>query len=146
MIWWKGLFGAVLVLFALYGIRLASPPPMVCPPPKVVFKPVPPMGSPYEMEVIRLTNQYRSRHGLPPLKPDLEMMKFSRNWSARMANGRMVHSKGPYGENIAKGYATPEAAVKAWYLSPGHRKNMLSSRYTYIGAGQVLNSWTQVMK
>lgn len=25
------------------------------------------------------------------------------------------HSGGPYGENLAAGYPTPEAAVKAWY-------------------------------
>jgi uncharacterized protein YkwD len=98
------------------------------------------------MKVIQLTNDFRNKHGLKSLIPDPAMMKFSRNWSGVMANGRMVHSRGPYGENICKGYATPEAAVQAWIRSPPHRRNMLSSRYTYIGTGQVNSSWTQTFR
>ena len=49
------------------------------------------------------------------------------------------------GENIAMGYATPEAVVNAWMNSSGHRANILNSSYTRIGVGYVEsgNYWTQ---
>ena len=50
------------------------------------------------------------------------------------------------GENIAKGYKTPDAVVKGWMNSPGHRANILSSSFTHIGVGYVENGnyWTQM--
>lgn len=55
------------------------------------------------------------------------------------------------GENIAKGYSTPEKVVDAWMNSPGHRANILNPSYTMIGVGYVYdeyttdaNYWTQV--
>ena len=50
------------------------------------------------------------------------------------------------GENIAKGYATPQAVVNAWMHSPGHRANILNATYTRIGVGYVEggNYWTQM--
>jgi len=144
--WARGLFGAALIFLALYGVKKVCKLPPAPLPPKPIVIPKPPIGNPYEIEVIRLTNAFRNKHGLPSLKADPAMMKFSRNWSAVMANGRMVHSRGPYGENICKCYKTPEAAVQAWIRSPPHRRNMLSSRYTYIGVGQISTSWTQCFK
>ena len=49
------------------------------------------------------------------------------------------------GENLARGQKTPEEVVSAWMNSPGHRKNILSARYTQIGVGYVAdgNYWTQ---
>ena len=47
------------------------------------------------------------------------------------------------GENLAWGsgrLATPEAIVKAWMDSPGHRANILSGRYREIGIGLTLGS------
>src|SRR5688500_16936545 len=38
-------------------------------------------------------------------------------------------------KNIAAGQRTPEAVVQAWMESPGHRANILNSRYTEIGVG-----------
>ena len=50
------------------------------------------------------------------------------------------------GENIAQGYATPEAVVKGWMNSSGHRANILSSNFTHIGIGYDNNGhyWTQM--
>ena len=50
------------------------------------------------------------------------------------------------GENIAKGYQSPEAVVRGWMNSPGHRANILNSSYTHIGVGYVAsgNYWTQM--
>ena len=50
------------------------------------------------------------------------------------------------GENIAMGYATPQAVVEGWMNSSGHRANILSADYTRIGVGYVAagNYWTQL--
>ena len=50
------------------------------------------------------------------------------------------------GENIAMGYATPQAVVNGWMNSSGHRANILSASYTQIGVGYVAqgNYWTQL--
>jgi uncharacterized protein YkwD len=146
----RAAFGLAMAAFALLCLNqvvpLLTPEPAACPPPKKVVKKSPPVGNQCEMEVIRLTNIERNKHGLASLKPVPEMMRFARNWSAVMNAGRMHHSKGPYGENVAKGYSSPEATVRAWMHSPGHRRNILSSRYTTIGVGQVGASYTQVFR
>ena len=50
------------------------------------------------------------------------------------------------GENIARGYATPQAVVNGWMNSSGHRANILNANYTHIGVGYVAqgNYWTQM--
>jgi hypothetical protein len=54
------------------------------------------------------------------------------------------------GENIAAGYATPEAVVDGWMNSDGHRANILDPDYCDIGVGyaavngsQYYHYWTQ---
>jgi uncharacterized protein YkwD len=39
------------------------------------------------------------------------------------------------GQNVANGFATPEAVVNAWLASPGHRGNILSPNYLFSGYG-----------
>lgn len=41
------------------------------------------------------------------------------------------------GENIAAGYATPEAVVDGWLHSEGHRANILNEDFTQMGVGHV---------
>lgn len=52
-----------------------------------------------------------------------------------------------WGENIARGQATPAAVVDGWMDSQGHRDNILGS-FTDLGVGVLLLSggpwWTQV--
>ena len=50
------------------------------------------------------------------------------------------------GENIARGYSTPQAVVNGWMNSSGHRANILNASYTQIGVGYVAqgNYWTQM--
>jgi len=138
--WARGLFGAALILFALYGIKEVVVP-VVCPPPRPPKPPVQVLvGNHFEHEVIRLTNQERTRRGLRPLKMNTQMMAFARNWSAVQSRTRMHHSRGSgYGENVAFGQSTPQAVMNAWMTSPGHRRNILNSRYTEIGVGYVNN-------
>ena len=47
-------------------------------------------------------------------------------------------------ENVAQGQKNPSQVVNAWMKSPGHRKNILSPKYTEIGVGYSNNYWTQV--
>ncbi|MEY2191986.1 CAP domain-containing protein [Neobacillus sp. BF23-41] len=119
--------------------------------------------SAYEQKVVDLTNQERAKNGLSALKVDVTLSKMAHEKSRDMsANGYFSHTSPTYGsqfdmmkkygityryagENIAMGQRTPEEVVKAWMNSEGHRKNILSPNYNYIGVGYVSqgNYWTQ---
>ena len=118
----------------------------------------------FETEVVRLVNLRRAEHGLKPLTQDWQLSRVARYKSQDMKDlGYFSHTSPTYGspfqmmksfgisyrtagENIAKGYASPEAVVNAWMNSPGHRANILNSTYTHIGVGFVSsgNYWTQM--
>lgn len=118
----------------------------------------------YEQEVIRLVNEIRSANGLKALTYDWELSRVARYKSQDMKDNKyFAHNSPTYGtpfqmmksfgisyrsagENIAKGYATPQAVVNAWMNSPGHRANILNAGYTRIGVGYVAGGsyWTQM--
>ena len=118
----------------------------------------------YEAEVIRLINQIRQENGLRPLTANWELSRVARYKSQDMLDrgyfahnsptygspGRMIRAFGlsyrTAGENIAKGYTTPQAVVNGWMNSSGHRANILNASYTQIGVGYVPkgNHWTQM--
>ncbi|MNC67305.1 Cysteine-rich secretory protein family protein [compost metagenome] len=47
------------------------------------------------------------------------------------------------GENIAMGQRTPQEVMTAWMNSAGHRANILSANFNYIGVGFDNNYWVQ---
>lgn len=118
----------------------------------------------YEQEVIRLVNEIRAENGLNPLTYDWELSRVARFKSQDMKDNKyFAHNSPVYGtpfqmiknfgisyrsagENIAKGYSTPQAVVNAWMNSSGHRANILNASYTRIGVGYVTggNYWTQM--
>lgn len=118
----------------------------------------------YEAEVVRLVNVERAKQGLAPLIQDWQLSRVARYKSQDMRDlGYFSHTSPTYGspfdmmrsfgisyrtagENIAKGYQSPEAVVNGWMNSPGHRANILNSSYTHIGVGYVAsgNYWTQM--
>ena len=118
----------------------------------------------YENEVIRLVNEIRQQNGLKALTANWELSRVARYKSQDMLDrGHFSHNSPTYGtpfqmikafglsyrtagENIAKGYATPQAVVNGWMNSSGHRANILSASYTQIGVGYVAqgNYWTQM--
>ena len=120
--------------------------------------------SSYESEVIRLVNEIRQQNGLRPLAANWELSRVARYKSQDMRdNGYFSHNSPTYGtpfqmlsafglsyrtagENIAKGYASPQAVVNGWMNSSGHRANILNASYTQIGVGYVAkgNYWTQL--
>ena len=120
--------------------------------------------SSYESEVIRLVNEIRQQNGLRPLAANWELSRVARYKSQDIRdNGYFSHNSPTYGtpfqmlsafglsyrtagENIAKGYASPQAVVNGWMNSSGHRANILNASYTQIGVGYVSggNYWTQL--
>lgn len=118
----------------------------------------------FEAEVIRLVNEIRAENGLRPLTANWELSRVARYKSQDMLDkGYFAHNSPTYGtpfqmikafglsfrtagENIAKGYATPQAVVNGWMNSSGHRANILNSSYRQIGVGYVAkgNHWTQM--
>lgn len=118
----------------------------------------------YENEVIRLVNEIRIKNGLNKLETDWQLSRVARYKSQDMKdNNYFSHTSPVYGspfemiknfgisfrsagENIAKGYSTPQAVVNGWMNSSGHRANILNSYYTRIGVGYVSEGkyWTQM--
>jgi len=106
----------------------------------------------WRLEVLKLTNQERSKQGLEPLAicPTLDNAA-QMHAEAMNDQGFFEHENpytgedpssrgeqagyGPYvGENIAMGYQTPREVVRGWMNSPGHRENILSD-YLHLGVG-----------
>jgi uncharacterized protein YkwD len=106
-------------------------------------------------EVIRLTNIKRNENGLSTLKENSELdvaakakgqdMLSKGYWAHVSPDGtqpwdffKAVGYKYRYaGENLARDFSNPDAAVEAWMASPSHRENMLSDRYKEIGVAVV---------
>ncbi len=107
----------------------------------------------YEARVIELVNSERTSRGLSPLTYDWQLARVARIKSEDMSSGgyfshtsptygtpfEMIQSFGisykSAGENIARGYASPESVVRGWMNSSGHRANILNSSFTHIGVG-----------
>ncbi len=118
----------------------------------------------YEKEVVRLVNDIRRENGLNELTYDWELSRVARYKSQDMKdNNYFSHTSPTYGspfemmksfgisyrtagENIARGYSTPQAVVNGWMNSKGHRANILNASFTRIGVGYVANGkyWTQM--
>ncbi|MCM3694423.1 SafA/ExsA family spore coat assembly protein [Neobacillus niacini] len=120
-----------------------------------------------ESQVIQLTNQERAKHGLKPLTQDWELSRVARYKSVDMRDKNYFsHTSPTYGspftmmknfgisyraaaENIAAGQTTAQEVVNSWMNSSGHRANILSGTYTYIGVGYAKGGsnrhyWTQM--
>lgn len=118
----------------------------------------------FENQVLSLVNAERAKQGLSALTMNESLRNAARLKSSDMRqNNYFSHTSPTYGspfemlknlgisyqaaaENIAQGYTTPEAVVKGWMNSSGHRANILNSVYTHIGIGYDSNGhyWTQL--
>jgi len=114
-----------------------------------------------EQAACDLINRQRAAYGLAPLTISTDLSVKARIKSEDMkTNKYFSHNSPTYGspfqmmkalgityqsagENIAMGYSTAEAVVKAWMNSESHRANILSDRYTSMGIGFVDGYWTQ---
>lgn len=116
-------------------------------------------------EVLRLVNLERAKAGLSPLTLSKELSDVAVLKSKDMALFNYFDHNSPNygspfdmmkdmgisykaaGENLAVGYSTPEAVVKGWMESPGHRRNILNSMFNKMGLGIYEGSriyWTQM--
>ncbi len=118
-----------------------------------------------EAAVFNLTNAERAANGCPALAVDERLDQAARGHSADMAaqdyfdhqskDGRTFADRikaaghpAPGAENIAAGQRTPEAVVKGWMASPGHRANILNCGLKTLGVGMARGGgygtyWTQ---
>ena len=114
----------------------------------------------FEIRVFELINAEREKHGLGTLAWDSALAAVARAHSTDMSQkGYFAHvnleGKTPperkwdvgitfkfSGENIARGYRTPESVVKAWMESPSHKKAILSEMSTHMGVGFFNYLWT----
>jgi uncharacterized protein YkwD len=145
-------------------------PPTSTSPPPATTSPPPATQSSYEAEVVRLTNVERAKAGCGALTVDSSLTRSAGGHAADMVARHFFDHTNPDGkdpfermadagfhgsamaENIAMGYATPQAAITGWMNSSGHRANMLNCGYNRIGVGydpgQILagyskGSWVQ---
>lgn len=159
---------AVKYQAGLSEIKEANPhiknPEMIYPGDIITIPQIDTTARAYEKEVIRLVNEERAKVGLKALTEDWELSRVARYKSQDMRdNNYFSHTSPVYGspfdmmknfgityksagENIARGQINPQAVVKAWMNSSGHRKNILNASYTKIGVGYVAEGkyWTQM--
>jgi uncharacterized protein YkwD len=106
-------------------------------------------------DVLVRTDQARRADGEPALTRSAGLMSAAQLQADQMASaGTMAHvlHGAPYptldarlsavayevraaGENVAEGYRDAASAVAGWMTSEGHRANILSLRYSEVGAG-----------
>ncbi|MBI4050659.1 MAG: CAP domain-containing protein [Candidatus Doudnabacteria bacterium] len=132
-----------------------SKPEVISPPPLRSFKSEPAanlIGS----GIVFWTNQYRTENGLPELNENVELNAAALTKAKDMLNRQYFAHVSPtgedasdlskaqgyefvlIGENLASGnFAGDADLVQAWMESPGHRENILNTRYQDIGAGVV---------
>ena len=115
----------------------------------------------YVYEVVELVNEERAAEGLAPLELHMDATaaaqvraeEAKKSFSHTRPDGSKCFtaladagvSYMSAGENLAGKIKTPEKVVAAWMGSPGHRKNIMSEKYSYIGVGYVAsgNYWSQ---
>ncbi|MFD3257672.1 CAP domain-containing protein [Paenibacillus lentus] len=112
-------------------------------------------------KVVALVNVERKNAGLKPLVVHTNLSKMAKDKAIDMYKSNYFsHTSPKYGspfdmmdaynityryagENIAKGQKTPSEVVAAWMNSPGHKANILNSKYTLIGVGYYNGHWVQ---
>jgi hypothetical protein len=104
-----------------------------------------------ETTLLEETNAARSKNNLPSLTIDTKLavaaqakaedMLEKGYWSHTSPSGKtpwdfIAQSGYSYinaGENLARGFTSTDAVLKAWLASPTHRANVLSGLYTDVG-------------
>jgi uncharacterized protein YkwD len=139
-------------------------PPTTTPPPPTTS---PPDGNAaFEADVVALVNEERAKAGCPAVAANDLLQLAARRHSADMAARSYFSHTTPEGvqfatriteagyvwrsagENIAKGYRTPEAVMTGWMNSAGHKANILNCGFRDLGVGVAAEAsgtllWTQ---
>jgi len=116
---------------------------------------------PEELAGVAALNRLRYALGLPLLVIDEKLADAARDHSHDMhelgffSHTSPVDGKRTFGaragrfgtsasaENIAAGATSGEAAIRQWYYSPGHHRNMLGG-HRRVGLGRCAELWTQM--
>jgi len=99
--------------------------------------------------VVCLVDRERTTFGLPPLRESESLDRAAQGWTDVMVSyddfshgsnfGARLTAAGfawsTAGENIATGYRTPAALVRAWTASAAHCQNLLDPQFRYVGIG-----------
>ena len=116
--------------------------------------------------ILNNTNAYRAEVGAGNLSIDYNLsvmatirameMAYSNKFSHTRPSGKQWHTiwdeygigKGQViGENLGKGYTSPDGVSKGWRNSPTHYENLINARFTKIGIGkytyQGVTYWAQ---
>ena len=96
---------------------------------------------PFASRVIELVNQARAQAGLPALIADETLCGGCDSHSTFMRSYGFGHGNSGGLECIAYGVSSPEAVVRLWLNSSGHRAILLG-RGSKIGAGYSGTFWT----
>jgi uncharacterized protein YkwD len=100
--------------------------------------------------VVCLINQRRSERGLPSLTVSSRLNSSAQAWNNVMVSANIFTHGTNFagrisavgydwqyaGENIATGYPTPSAVVRAWMASPDHCRNILDPHFRNVGTGE----------
>lgn len=105
-----------------------------------------PVAASFDTQVLAATNAARRSHGLRPLRAMSCPDRFATSWTRHIAGrDRMYHQAlrpimrscglRTAGENLAwrSGSLTAQQVVSMWMASPGHRRNILTPRFKYLG-------------
>ena len=105
----------------------------------------------YAAQVLKLVNEERAREELAPLKASTALDKAAcirakelvtqnspnrpdgRNGCSVLTDEKIVYESA--GENIASGCKTPKDVVEKWMADAGHRSQIMSTDYAYMGLG-----------
>ncbi|MFC6287863.1 CAP domain-containing protein [Nocardioides sp. GCM10027113] len=98
----------------------------------------------YARQAFKVTNNKRDKHDLADLRRMRCLQKAARRHAKDMAEAEMIWHQDigqvmrdcgldRVGENVAAGYPTGRAVVRAWMRSPGHRRNILNDEFERMG-------------
>lgn len=114
--------------------------------------------SSFTEKVVELVNEQRAAAGVEEVETAdflmdgaaIRVKEIGEKYSHTRPDGTkcftVLDVKGSLGENLGRGYSSPEAVMKAWMNSSGHKKNILSPKFKYIGVGydSETKCWVQI--
>ncbi|KAK6456725.1 PR-1-like protein [Scheffersomyces xylosifermentans] len=93
--------------------------------------------SSFAQPLLNIHNQKRAQHGAGSLSWSNELFEYAQAYANKYdCSGNLVHSGGPFGENLAVGYEDGVSAFGAWYEE--------GDNYDYSNAN-VLDHFTQII-
>lgn len=153
---WSRIAAATITLIGLIlGIAFIAPTAAAAPAKRDL--PVAAQQAAFDTLMIQYINEARATAKLAPVTEAKGLTKLSVWWSSQMlggaTNGNLEHYKNAWtdvknygaanrlawGENVAKlpATASAKALFDAYMASPGHRANILSTKYHFVGMGTV---------